>query len=197
MNSYVIHTIKHIHSTEVYVRHMCKQSTNTPQFLLLYVFNVLQVTVLREAKTVPVDDGYLSVPKHIQWPTANGETAYGYFYQPVVSACSDPSSIKVFVAETKSCIVRPKCPFVSLWFRIRIFVHPKTRFRHCSYVAMAALRRRRALRSTWKSSTSQAVAWLCWTLIIGAALVTASSTATAWETSTQKYTLLSNSSSIF
>ena len=108
------YTLSNIYTALKLMSDTCANSQLTHLSSCCSVFNVLQVTVLREAKTVPVDDGYLSVPKHIQWPTANGETAYGYFYQPVVSACSDPSSIKVFVAETKSCILRPKCLFVSL-----------------------------------------------------------------------------------
>ncbi len=44
-----------------------------------------QVDVLKEAKQCAIDRGYLSVPTHISWTTANDETAHGYYYPPQVS----------------------------------------------------------------------------------------------------------------
>lgn len=41
-----------------------------------------QTRVLRRSDEVELDEGYLSVPKEIEFPTENGQTAYGYFYPP-------------------------------------------------------------------------------------------------------------------
>jgi dipeptidyl aminopeptidase/acylaminoacyl peptidase len=39
-------------------------------------------TVLRQSSPVTVDAGYLSVPEAIEFPTADGKTAHGFFYRP-------------------------------------------------------------------------------------------------------------------
>ena len=41
-----------------------------------------QTQILRRSDEVTLDEGYLSVPKEIEFPTENGQTAYGYFYAP-------------------------------------------------------------------------------------------------------------------
>ena len=41
-----------------------------------------QRQILRRSDEVTLDEGYLSVPKEIEFPTENGQTAYGYFYAP-------------------------------------------------------------------------------------------------------------------
>ena len=40
------------------------------------------VEVLRRSRPVDVDAGYLSVPRHIEFPTSGGEIAHGLFYAP-------------------------------------------------------------------------------------------------------------------
>jgi dipeptidyl aminopeptidase/acylaminoacyl peptidase len=41
-----------------------------------------ELEVLRQASTVAVDDGYISVAQPIEFPTEGGLTAHGYFYPP-------------------------------------------------------------------------------------------------------------------
>jgi dipeptidyl aminopeptidase/acylaminoacyl peptidase len=38
--------------------------------------------VLKQSRTVPVDDAHLSSPEPIEFPTENGKTAYGLYYAP-------------------------------------------------------------------------------------------------------------------
>ncbi|MEZ4515691.1 MAG: hypothetical protein R3C44_02250 [Chloroflexota bacterium] len=39
--------------------------------------------VLRRSGDVPVDEGYISVARPVEYPTANDLTAHAYFYPPV------------------------------------------------------------------------------------------------------------------
>ena len=39
-------------------------------------------TVLRRSNSVTVDEGYLSLPEPVEFPTENGQTAHGLFYAP-------------------------------------------------------------------------------------------------------------------
>ena len=41
-----------------------------------------KMEVLRRASELELDAGYLSVPQPIEFPTENGQTAYGFFYPP-------------------------------------------------------------------------------------------------------------------
>ncbi|HVF54612.1 MAG TPA: prolyl oligopeptidase family serine peptidase, partial [Pyrinomonadaceae bacterium] len=41
-----------------------------------------QINVLRRSGEVPVDEGYLSIPKAIEFPTEAGRTAHAFFYPP-------------------------------------------------------------------------------------------------------------------
>ncbi len=41
-----------------------------------------QITELRRSSTVDIDPGYISVPQAVEFPTANGLTAHGFFYPP-------------------------------------------------------------------------------------------------------------------
>ncbi len=41
-----------------------------------------QVEVLRRSSSVGVDAGYLSIAEAVEFPTANGKTAHGFFYPP-------------------------------------------------------------------------------------------------------------------
>jgi dipeptidyl aminopeptidase/acylaminoacyl peptidase len=38
--------------------------------------------VLRRSSSVSVDPAYISIAQHIEFPTANGQTAYAYYYEP-------------------------------------------------------------------------------------------------------------------
>jgi dipeptidyl aminopeptidase/acylaminoacyl peptidase len=38
--------------------------------------------VLRKSNNISIDPGYISVPREIEFPTADGLTAYGFFYSP-------------------------------------------------------------------------------------------------------------------
>ncbi|HEX5417362.1 MAG TPA: S9 family peptidase [Chloroflexota bacterium] len=50
-----------------------------------------QTQILRRSDEVTLDQGYLSVPKEIEFPTENGQTAYGYFYPPKNAAYVAPA----------------------------------------------------------------------------------------------------------
>ncbi|MHC5729548.1 MAG: S9 family peptidase, partial [Nostoc sp.] len=41
-----------------------------------------KLEVLRRSNDVTIDPGYLSLPQPIEYPTANGQTAYAIFYPP-------------------------------------------------------------------------------------------------------------------
>lgn len=55
--------------------------TSTPAVVYL-AFPNPQVTILRQGSDRPVDNGYLSQPQAITFPTTQGQTAYGFFYPP-------------------------------------------------------------------------------------------------------------------
>jgi dipeptidyl aminopeptidase/acylaminoacyl peptidase len=40
------------------------------------------LTELRRSSELQVEDGYISIPKSVEFPTTNGLTAYGFFYPP-------------------------------------------------------------------------------------------------------------------
>lgn len=41
-----------------------------------------EIEILRKSSLLEIDEGYLSVPQPIEFPTENGLTAYGFFYPP-------------------------------------------------------------------------------------------------------------------
>lgn len=41
-----------------------------------------QTTVLRRVSDVTIDDGYLSIPQAVEFPTTDGQTAHAFFYPP-------------------------------------------------------------------------------------------------------------------
>src|SRR6185369_9109356 len=41
-----------------------------------------ETEVVREASDAPIDPGYVSVPRPIEFPTGEGEVAYGFYYPP-------------------------------------------------------------------------------------------------------------------
>src|SRR5204863_5478145 len=38
--------------------------------------------ILRRSTNIEIDDGYISPPSALEFPTANGTTAHGFFYEP-------------------------------------------------------------------------------------------------------------------
>ena len=62
--------------------------------------------MLRESRSLPVDPGYISVPKEISWPTENGDTSHGYYYPPQVNEFClrllEKSSQKFYIGQTRT-----------------------------------------------------------------------------------------------
>jgi dipeptidyl aminopeptidase/acylaminoacyl peptidase len=59
--------------------------TTAPQVVLLD-----PLTVVRSSRPVPVDRGYLSTPRPIEFPTTGGATAHALFYPPANQDCDGP-----------------------------------------------------------------------------------------------------------
>ena len=58
-------------------------SPTIPPQVVLLDFTSRSVEVLRSSAELPVDPGYLSVPRQISFPTEGGLTAHAHFYPPV------------------------------------------------------------------------------------------------------------------
>ena len=48
-------------------------------------------SVLRESKVLDIDPGYLCVPRHVEFPTSGGRTAYAWYYPPTNLDASAPA----------------------------------------------------------------------------------------------------------
>jgi dipeptidyl aminopeptidase/acylaminoacyl peptidase len=48
-------------------------------------------TVVRRSRPTPVDPGYLSTPRPIEFPTTGGSTAHALFYPPINQDCEPPA----------------------------------------------------------------------------------------------------------
>ncbi len=57
-------------------------SPTGPQSIVALDLSTGETEVLRQATEVPVEEGYLSLPRPVQFPTEEGLTAYGFFYAP-------------------------------------------------------------------------------------------------------------------
>ena len=57
-------------------------SPTTPESIVRLDLATRQTQVLRHSSNVVIDDGYLSVPQAIEFPTENGFTAHAFFYSP-------------------------------------------------------------------------------------------------------------------
>lgn len=57
-------------------------SPTTPESIVRLDLATRQTQVLRHSSNVVIDDGYLSVPQAIEFPTENGLTAHAFFYSP-------------------------------------------------------------------------------------------------------------------
>jgi dipeptidyl aminopeptidase/acylaminoacyl peptidase len=53
-----------------------------PSAIRLHDLTTSQTTVLRSSSSIAVDEGYLSRPRPIEFPTENGLTAHAFFYPP-------------------------------------------------------------------------------------------------------------------
>ncbi len=53
-----------------------------------------QIFVLKRSSELEIDNGYLSVPETIEFPTDNGKTAYGFFYPPTNKDYTAPEGEK-------------------------------------------------------------------------------------------------------
>jgi len=50
--------------------------------LFSYFLNI-QVTVLKESKSLSLDEGYFSIPEEeVKWKTTDNDMSYGYYYPP-------------------------------------------------------------------------------------------------------------------
>lgn len=57
-------------------------STTKPGAIATYHLSSKTVTEHRRSSTVDVDEGYLSTPEVVEFPTTDGLTAYGFYYAP-------------------------------------------------------------------------------------------------------------------
>jgi len=57
-------------------------SPTGPQSIVQLDLTTGETEVLRRATEVPVEEGYLSLPRPVQFPTEEGLTAHGFFYAP-------------------------------------------------------------------------------------------------------------------
>jgi dienelactone hydrolase len=57
-------------------------SPTEPSAIVRYDLTTKQLDILRKSSTLEIDNGYLSVPETIAFPTENGLIAYGIFYPP-------------------------------------------------------------------------------------------------------------------
>lgn len=57
-------------------------SETAPPSLIKYDTEQKKLEIIQKSKDVTIDTGYLSSPKTIEFPTANGKTAYAFYYAP-------------------------------------------------------------------------------------------------------------------
>lgn len=69
-------------------------STTSPQELVAYSMDSTSVVLLRGSLATVLDPAYVSVGKEIEFPTAEGKTAYAYFYEPKNPECKAPEGEK-------------------------------------------------------------------------------------------------------
>ena len=68
-------------------------SATEPDQVIWLDFAARSIEVLRESSRVPVEQGYLSVPEAIEFPTDGGLRAHAFFYPPTNQERSDPREI--------------------------------------------------------------------------------------------------------
>lgn len=57
-------------------------SSSTPAAVVRYDSGNREMETLRSESSIVIDPGYLSLPETVEFPTGNGLTAHGFFYQP-------------------------------------------------------------------------------------------------------------------
>jgi dipeptidyl aminopeptidase/acylaminoacyl peptidase len=57
-------------------------STTAPAAIVSFDLNARRMDVLRRASDLKIDEGYLSIPQAIEFPTKNDLTAHGFYYAP-------------------------------------------------------------------------------------------------------------------
>ncbi len=67
-------------------------SSTQPSAIAQFDLGTQQFEVLRKSSELVIDPGYLSVPEAIAFPTANGQTAYGFYYPPKNKDFTAPAS---------------------------------------------------------------------------------------------------------
>ena len=61
-----------------------------PRSIVRLDFNTMKIEVLRRSMKIEIDPGYISVPRAIEFPTADGLTAHAFFYPPQNCDCRAP-----------------------------------------------------------------------------------------------------------
>ncbi|MBP9842029.1 MAG: S9 family peptidase [Simkaniaceae bacterium] len=72
-------TIRDLHSTQdklVFLGTKIDQPTG------IYTLQDKELTLLKTSQHLSIDEGYLSTPQHITFPTTGGKEAYGFYYSP-------------------------------------------------------------------------------------------------------------------
>jgi len=69
-------------------------STAEPEAIVRLDIATGDIAVLRRASAMRIDPGYVSTAEHIEFPTARGLTAYGYFYAPANRDFAAPAGEK-------------------------------------------------------------------------------------------------------
>jgi dipeptidyl aminopeptidase/acylaminoacyl peptidase len=64
------------------VAYVVAGSTTRPRSLIRFDLATGKERVLRQAGELPIDAAYLSVPRHVAFPTSGGRTAYAWYYPP-------------------------------------------------------------------------------------------------------------------
>jgi dipeptidyl aminopeptidase/acylaminoacyl peptidase len=70
-------------------------SAAEPASIVRFELVTRSLKVLRRSSQVVVDAGYISIPKAIDFPTAQGQTAHAFFYPPQNKDCQAPSDERV------------------------------------------------------------------------------------------------------
>ena len=65
-----------------------------PAQLVWLDFSSRSVEVIRESRQVPVDEGYLSTPRQIEFPTDGDRTAFAHFYPPTSAVHEAPGDTR-------------------------------------------------------------------------------------------------------
>jgi dipeptidyl aminopeptidase/acylaminoacyl peptidase len=69
----------------------CGGSPNEPLSIVALNFESNEHSLLRRSSSVEVDDGYISIPRQIEFPTEHGLTANAFFYPPTNRDYEAPS----------------------------------------------------------------------------------------------------------